>query len=107
MPARFCLVLGLVILCGLSDRSRAQEAKPAERKDAYGDPLPAGALARLGTARLCHPHAEFVMFAPDGKRLVTVSSDLVRVWDAAGGRQIREWKVPRTLGYSRRRERRF
>src|SRR5262249_30607081 len=100
MASRTFVALGFLVVCSLNVRSAAQEPKPAERKDAYSDPLPAGALARLGTARLCHPYAEFLMFAPDGKRLVTVSSDLVRVWDVAGGSQIREWQVPRTLGYS-------
>jgi len=58
--------------------------------DRLGDPLPAGAVARLGTARFRHPHTvEMVAFAPDGKTLVTSGYDRsLRVWDAATGRLV-------------------
>jgi WD40 repeat protein len=65
------------------------EAKPA-RTDAYGDPLPPGALMRLGTVRwrVC---ANFLSFLPDGKTLVTgerVTNHVFRFWDAATGRDV-------------------
>jgi WD40 repeat protein len=67
------------------------ESPPAKgRTDWYGDPLPAEALARLGTVRF-RPgeHVWSLRFARDGKRLVTQSDSGPRVWDAGTGRELR------------------
>ena len=58
--------------------------------DAAGDPLPPGALARLGNARLRHPGTvQNVAFSPDGSRLaVTDDSGAVSVWDVETGRLL-------------------
>jgi WD40 repeat protein len=63
--------------------------------DLYGDPLPAGALARLGTMRLRHGEtAELVAFQPGGKSLLTLSGDgVVRVWDVETGKLQRQFKT--------------
>src|SRR5262245_56798653 len=53
------------------------------RTDLYGDPLPNGAVARLGTTRLRH-HACDLAFLPDGRTLVTAGAD-IRLWDAESG----------------------
>jgi WD40 repeat protein len=58
--------------------------------DVYGDPLPAGAIARLGTIRLRHSDSVALMASqPDGKVLVTVGNDgaLCR-WDVDSGREL-------------------
>src|SRR5207302_7018391 len=34
-----------------------------------------------------------LIYTPDGKMLITSGGYLVRVWDAATGRQVREWCV--------------
>jgi WD40 repeat protein len=66
-------------------------APPAAVKtDAYGDPLPEGAVARLGTTdRRMMPPSEYTFIA-DGKTLVTLNSGLtVQFWDVATGRLLR------------------
>src|SRR5437660_12119825 len=59
------------------------------RLDAYGDPLPAGAVARFGTIRWRHDAIiRSVQSSPDGKTLYTDSEDrTVRAWDALTGRE--------------------
>ena len=64
--------------------------------DRYGDPLPRGAIARLGTARFRQNefddgHAiSRVLYSPDGKTLVTVGiQNGVILWDAGSGRIVR------------------
>jgi WD40 repeat protein/beta-lactamase regulating signal transducer with metallopeptidase domain len=56
--------------------------------DFYGDPLPAGAMARLGTMRLRHGQAKFV-FSPDSRTLVSWNHSEIRFWDPADGSLLR------------------
>lgn len=60
--------------------------------DRFGDPLPPGALARLGTVRFRHGGSIFsVAYSPDGKTLVTGSGDgdcTLRLWDSESGREL-------------------
>src|SRR5262249_15666872 len=60
------------------------------RTDLHGDPLPPGALARLGTTRWRLPaEVEFLACLADGKRVLSVSRDgLCQVWVAPGRRQL-------------------
>jgi WD40 repeat protein len=58
------------------------------RTDLYGDPLPAGAVARMGTVRwrLSLPTTYVLAFAPDGKTFYTVSRyGGILIWDSATG----------------------
>ena len=72
------------------------------RTDAYGDPLPPGALARMGTLRdYIWDASSRIVFSADG-RFVTASSMFIRfplrLWDPASGRVVREFKELDRLG---------
>ena len=75
------------------------------RLDHFGDPLPPGALERLGTTRLAAPGGlNSVLFSFDGKHLITshilesgpnfgkvnVETDGIRVWDVATGKLLKK-----------------
>jgi RNA polymerase sigma factor (sigma-70 family) len=63
------------------------QAEKASRTDAFGDPLPEGALFRLGTTRFRHPGpVNALALSPDGKSLATNGSHGGRVWDASTGK---------------------
>jgi RNA polymerase sigma factor (sigma-70 family) len=74
----------------------AEDGGPAARTDRQGDPLPPGALARMGTVRLRHGGpVSFVAFLPGGKELLSAGADgMARVWDLATGREVRRFGAP-------------
>jgi RNA polymerase sigma factor (sigma-70 family) len=57
--------------------------------DLHGDPLPPGALVRLGTIRFRHPNGVSSLgFTPDARVFVTGCFDgAVRLWDMSSGRE--------------------
>jgi WD40 repeat protein len=60
---------------------------PPDRFDRYGDPLPSGAVRRLGTVRLRGGHAP--VFSSDGKLLASCGWGGLYIWDTATGKRIR------------------
>lgn len=80
----------LVAACALMLTPFSARCKPP-RTDCLGDPLPLGARARLGTARLRHGDIlTSVVFTPDGKTLVSAGHDnAIRFWDATSGKPCR------------------
>ncbi|WP_171475463.1 WD40 repeat domain-containing protein [Frigoriglobus tundricola] len=61
---------------------------PRPTTDLYGDPLPPGAVARLGSVRLRHYGLADFFIRPDGRTARTVGRDgFLRTWDLATGRQ--------------------
>jgi WD40 repeat protein len=101
------LIVGvaLTIVCGLAatmpDRPPIQPgvdvvkavAQPGDR-EAQGDPLPAGAVARLGTARFRHAgEVTTVVYFPDGKTVASGGmDDTIRLWDTATGKELRRFE---------------
>jgi WD40 repeat protein len=66
-----------------------------QRVDRYGDPLPAGAVARLGTLRWRQlASAVQLVFTPDGRFLLGSGAGPLVVWDVATGRIIRRLDDP-------------
>lgn len=98
MLLRWLLVLGLG--CVLIGQVGAESAsKP--RLDTLGDPLPEGAVARLGTLRLKHgpfsgsPFSgsvvHKVVFSSDGTRFASLDTEntgTLRVWDRTTGKEL-------------------
>jgi WD40 repeat protein len=82
-----CLFLGQVL-------NAQTPVKP--RLDALGDPLPDGAIARLGTLRFKHmpsqdPTVDVVRYAPDGTKIVSLvyGQASIRLWEADNGKEIK------------------
>jgi WD40 repeat protein len=95
--------LPLALAAALAGAGHAAEAPAVDR---YGDPLPKGALARLGTTRLRHESMVYALaFSPDGKTLATGGQDRdIVFWDVASGKEVRRWPAgvmaTRTLAFS-------
>ena len=72
----------------------SQEVEKEPLADAYGDPLPPGALARLGTVRF--RNVSFFDFTADGKTIVCVGpggfDNVIRTVDARTGKELRSFE---------------
>jgi WD40 repeat protein len=91
MPARPVQILAV---CGLLLFLRpAADAGPRPvRVDEHGDPLPPGAVARLGTLRFRDDGwVRALAYAPDGKTLASAGWRHIHLWDAATGKLRRRF----------------
>jgi RNA polymerase sigma factor (sigma-70 family) len=67
----------------------ADNRQTQPRLDRLGDPLPPGAIMRLGTARLRQPwRVAGLGFNKDGKLVVSAGGHTLRMWEAATGKQL-------------------
>src|SRR6266851_3887923 len=66
---------------------RQPENKPTSA-DLYGDPLPPGAIARIGTVRFRHgTWIEALAYSPDGRTIAAGDKDgYIRMWEARTGK---------------------
>jgi WD40 repeat protein len=82
-------VLALLLWGGLTARAVGNDPPAIDR---YGDPLPAGAVARLGFVRtgssspLNIGDGPLAAFSPDGQLFATACYNRVHVWDVRTGR---------------------
>lgn len=85
-------LVGLITISALQGDDRADKQPPpasAPALDQQGDPLPAGAVARLGTVRWRHAQISSMVLSPDGKVLATGTwGGSIRLWDRATGKLI-------------------
>ena len=86
------LALGWVLAVG--GVASGQSDGPAGR-DLYGDGLPRGASARLGTTRFRHKAdwGKGMTFLPDGQTLIVVGGTELHFFETKSGRSIRELSV--------------
>lgn len=91
------LALCLFVLCIVPFMHAAQpipRKKNVVRRDRFGDPLPKGAIGRLGTIRLRHA-GEVRSVSWDEKVLVSTGADgWTHRWDPRTGRRLANFRTP-------------
>src|SRR5262249_32733564 len=72
--------------------TKKQEKKTKSQEqptDSHGDPLPPGAIARLGTVRFNHGEGlNALYFLPDGKTILSEGGGAICLWDADSGKEL-------------------
>ncbi|HZU34473.1 MAG TPA: WD40 repeat domain-containing protein, partial [Gemmataceae bacterium] len=93
----------LVLAVGLAAALVARSGEPMPRRDADGVPLPAGVLARLGSARF-RPGASVkdMAVSPDGRLLAAVylPNDYCDLWNTATGKRVRRIDLHRISAFA-------
>jgi WD40 repeat protein len=87
-----CVLVGLALPLAVPPRGQSAAPPGHGRTDLYGDPLPPGAVARLGSMRLRHLRVMGQLplaFSPDGRLLATLGWT-IRLWEVPTGRLVRE-----------------
>src|SRR5262245_54627602 len=91
MAAFRAQLVGFTLLI-LAATFAASAQPPQPKTDLYGDPLPRGAIARLGTVRLRQGGVTCMEFAPDGNTLLTGGEgETAILWDVKTGMELRRF----------------
>src|SRR5262245_17803634 len=89
--SRYRLIPACYVLLTLTTAARAEPPEPA-RTDLYGDPLPPGAVLRLGTVRWRHDNTvRALRFSDDGKTVLSGAGGALYCWDRPTGRLL--WRL--------------
>ena len=85
-------------VCQALDKNADEDKQLKE--DYYGDPLPPGVVARMGSVQFRHDQADFV-FSADGKSLISAGDDQrVITWEVATGKLTKTVKIQRSSAKS-------
>jgi RNA polymerase sigma factor (sigma-70 family) len=105
-PVAAALLLTLALVAGSLPRQAPAGGRPApdagpapvdpapaaDPADRHGDPLPDGAVARLGTLRFNHGEGlRSLHFSPDSKTILSEGDGSLRLWDAATGKELKHF----------------
>jgi WD40 repeat protein len=91
---------GFVAAIVLSVFAEPPRKEGSLRKDLYGDSLPPGAVARLGTLRLYHEDGHRIAYSADGKILASAGDGNVILWNATTGTELRQFSGDRCFALS-------
>src|SRR6185436_7333307 len=71
-------------------------AAQADKADAPADPLPAGAVLRLGSTGLRHGRSvSQLVLSPDGAKVAAYGGDHLSIWDTRTGGAVRRVELPK------------
>ena len=81
----------------LAPEPAPEETRHLVHTDRFGDPLPAGVVASMGSRRMRAAYAvHSLAYSPDGRSLAAGTEKGIWVWDTITGRVLRRFHVPET-----------
>jgi WD40 repeat protein len=91
------LLLIVIAISTVPARESLRAAPPQDvaKRDCFGDPLPEGVQARLGSGRMRQPSwLTHIGYSSTGKWLLSTDSEFVVLWDVETGKCVRTFKHP-------------